>query len=231
MKTEYTGHNDEHVGLQEHSIGSDYPWTISAKHGTNGISYYPWHTISGEHGPRFHVDDCQSTSAYKLAELWIRNRKIDDSQRDEPIQPIHTWKDSTAERSISWNKQTEPEPYVFDESDELSLDLIDVEPLAEYTFLIPLVRDSDRREHDKRANDWLASKLYKTFGGYTLAGTVRGTWKDSNGNELYDDSTVYRVAIEPNLVYKLRRIIESCKIVFDQQTVYVARTSNDCTIS
>ena len=208
MKTEYTGHNDEHVGLQDHSIGSDYPWTISAKHGTNGISYYPWHTISGEHGPRFNVDDCQSTSAYKLAELWIRNRKIDDSQR-EP----------------------EPEPYVIDESDELSLDLIDVEPLAEYTFLIPLVRDSYRREHGQRANDWLASKLYKTFGGYTLAGTVRGTWKDSNGNELFDDSTVYRVAIEPKLVYKLRRIIESCKIVFDQRTVYVARTSNDCTIS
>lgn len=208
MKTDYTGHNDEHVAIQSHSIGSDYPWTISAKHGTDGISYYPWHTISGEHGPRFNVDDCQSTSAYKLAELWIRNRKIDDSQR-EP----------------------EPEPYVIDESDELSLDLIDVEPLAEYTFLIPLVRDSDRREHDQRANDWLASKLYKTFGGYTLAGTVRGTWRDSNGNELFDESTVYRVASEPKLFYKLRRIIESCKVVFDQRTVYVARTSNECTIS
>jgi len=203
-------HDSNHSGLQCHSIGSDYPWTISAKHGSTGIRYYPWNTVTGEHGPQFHVNDSQSASAYKLAELWIRQRKIDELRANE---------------TALVDKRANVERLATEHVESCS-----VESLVEYTFLVPVVRDSDRREHDQRANDWLAHKLYRAFGGYSIGGRVTGTWKDSNGIELSDDSVVYRVAIPRSDVFKLRRIVESCKIVFDQQTIYMAVTSEHVTI-
>lgn len=207
METSYTGHNDEHVAIQSHSIGDDYPWTISAKHGPRGISYYPWNTITGEHGPRFHVDGSRDNgSEYKLSEIWIRNRKIKDLRANESALAR---KRANVERLA--NESTSA-------------------TLVEYTFLIPILRDSDREPHEQRANDRLADRLYSCFGGYSIAGNVTGTWKDSNGETCFDVSTVYRVAIVPEHVHVLRGIITECKTWFDQRTVYFANTSTDCTI-
>jgi len=216
------GHNAEHGGLQNHSIGSVYPWTISAKHGSTGIRYYGWNTISGEQGPCFSVDDCQSTSAHKLAELWIQARIADEQARSterNAIQPISTWDNPSAERSIAWNVPP------------VERNVPPVERLHEYTFLIPVKRDSDRKDHEIEAYTWLAERLFAEFGGYSLAGNVVGTWEDSHGERIDDISTVYRVAIKRERFPVLRAIVDDCKARFDQQTVYLVRTSTFATIS
>jgi hypothetical protein len=43
-------HHKEHVGLQEHSVGKIYPWSI-VRIGDKG--YQAWQVVSGEKGPLF----------------------------------------------------------------------------------------------------------------------------------------------------------------------------------
>ena len=57
-----TRHNNRHVGLQNHSLGEHYPWTISAK-GYPDHKWHPFHCLTGEWGPGF--------ASHSAALAWI----------------------------------------------------------------------------------------------------------------------------------------------------------------
>lgn len=67
-------HHNEHAGLQEHSVGSLYPWSIKRV----GDKYQqPFHCITGEHGPAFyltHYPYPEIDSAYRAAERWVERQ-------------------------------------------------------------------------------------------------------------------------------------------------------------
>lgn len=69
-------HSQQHLGLQEHSVGEIYPWTIRGK----GNTLQGFHCITGEEGPRFRYYDStayrQFKEAYQLAELWVEKQII-----------------------------------------------------------------------------------------------------------------------------------------------------------
>ncbi len=72
-----TRHHKNHIGLQEHSVGDIYPWSIVGK-GTSGGGFAPSKTIwqpqqlvSGEQGPCF--------TSHAAAEQWALDAIEDDS--------------------------------------------------------------------------------------------------------------------------------------------------------
>jgi hypothetical protein len=71
----------------------------------------------------------------------------------------------------------------------------------------------------------LNGQLTYNFHGYTVGGSVFGSWTDDNGNEITEESKLYRVAIPESRESTLRDILSRCKIHFDQQTIYLARTA------
>ena len=91
-------HHASHPGLQEHSVGEIYPWTIRGVNNT----LQGFHCLTGEEGPRFsYVSDHfldvqvpairQFNDAHELAELWVEEQRIgldiiDRGRLDEAIQ-------------------------------------------------------------------------------------------------------------------------------------------------
>ena len=87
-------HSNQYAGLQEHSVGEIYPWTIRGK----GNTLQGFHCLTGEEGPRFRYDselEGSFTAAYRLAELWVEQQRIGldvidaarlaDAIREQPI--------------------------------------------------------------------------------------------------------------------------------------------------
>lgn len=79
-----TGHNERHIGLQDHSIGDLYPWTIRARDNrTRGYTILePFHCITGKVGPGAVYGRVTSHSeAYRWCEEWIRDQLEFDATR------------------------------------------------------------------------------------------------------------------------------------------------------
>ena len=71
-------HSESHPGLQNHSVGEIYPWTIRGV----GDSLQGFHCVSGEQGPRFYWysdpigPQLDFSTAYRFAELWVEDQRI-----------------------------------------------------------------------------------------------------------------------------------------------------------
>lgn len=97
----------------------------------------------------------------------------------------------------------------------------------EHRFLVPVVRDSDKRAHAESEYDALKATMLDWFGGYTCAPNVYGCWKDSEGPPTPDESSVFIVGFDRDdseLASRFDRLIAWVKRAFDQQCIYCTYT-------
>ncbi len=114
------------------------------------------------------------------------------------------------------------------ESMNLASPPCDASPLREYTFLIPLVRDTSKAKHHDNTWSWLYSQLNYLFHGYIIGETVKGAWIDDTGEIVIELSKLIRVSLPPSRESELRGLLSRCKVYFDQQAIYLAMTSDSC---
>ncbi len=104
--------------------------------------------------------------------------------------------------------------------------------LVECSFLVPVVRDSDRRAHS--ALNWrlLHNALHRGFGGRTgprrvfafrSAELVPGGWSPEGGGEpIEDESRLYKVSVPEDRLDELRVLLRKVANSFDQQVIYLS---------
>jgi hypothetical protein len=100
--------------------------------------------------------------------------------------------------------------------------------LLECTFLIPLVRNSDRQLHQPLCWGALEDALYSEFGGltgpqliYRAIRPVRGQYQDDVGGRVYDESWQYLAVVPRGRLNVLRRILRQAANTFDQESIYL----------
>ena len=88
-------------------------------------------------------------------------------------------------------------------------------------FLVPLVRDSDRKSHPPLLWRLLQDALLKRFGGFTGPETVPGEWApDEDEVPVKDLSRRYTVAVTEKRVEELRELVRRVGNSFDQRAMY-----------
>lgn len=99
------------------------------------------------------------------------------------------------------------------------------------TFLIPVVRDSDRRPHAPVVWRLLQDALVRTFGAltgpepvlyYRKPDAVPGAWRPEEGEAPVEDlSRRYTVAVPADRVDELRALLRRAGNSFDQRVMYL----------
>jgi len=97
-------------------------------------------------------------------------------------------------------------------------------------FLVPVVRDSDRKPHPPISWRLLQDALVRTFGAITGPETVlyyrnpaaiQGVWSPGEGQEPVEDlSRKYTVAVPADRVDELRALLRRAGNSFDQRVMY-----------
>jgi hypothetical protein len=102
----------------------------------------------------------------------------------------------------------------------------------ECSFLIPVVRDSDRCPHSPSTWRLLQDALHRGFGGRTgprrvfafrSAELVPGGWLPEGGIEaIEDESRLYKVSVPEDQLDELRKLLRKAANSFDQQVLYLS---------
>lgn len=94
--------------------------------------------------------------------------------------------------------------------------------LVRCTLLIPM-RHNDGTPVDRVELDRIESRLLEAFGGYTVAGTVRGAYRMADGTTARDVSLALWVAVPPARVGELRREAAGIARELRQESIYFER--------
>lgn len=95
------------------------------------------------------------------------------------------------------------------------------ERLVDCRFLVPLVRDSDRRPHTRKLWEELRRALLRIFGGFTgPEGPIPGAWRSRSGRTIHDSSRRYSVAVSPDRIDELRELVRRVATSFDQECIF-----------
>jgi hypothetical protein len=93
--------------------------------------------------------------------------------------------------------------------------------LIECRFLVPSVRDSNRRPHDRELWQTLADALHRRFGGFTgPEGPIPGGYTSRSGRRVEDRSWRYTVSVPRSAVRDLRVLLRRVGRSFDQECIY-----------
>ena len=104
--------------------------------------------------------------------------------------------------------------------------------LLECTFLIPLVRNSDRQPHQPICWDaGLEDALYAEFGGltgpqliYRAIRPIPGQYRDDAGMRVHDESWQYLAIVPRSRLDVLRQILRRAANTFDQESILLTVT-------
>lgn len=190
-----TQHHKQHVGLQNHSVGPLYPWSVVR---IGDRCEQPRQLVSGELGPEFPLGQEFGKSAYVWATDWIR-------ERVSKAEVFDNYGEESAGKYVDAQRELGELAYSPSES------------LTEYTFLIP---DSGNVAKFHA----LETELLEKFGGYTSQ-LASGVWLSSSGEAVSDDSIRYSVAIKPNQLASLRELVERACQQWQQACVYFAKSA------
>lgn len=92
---------------------------------------------------------------------------------------------------------------------------------AACVFLVPLVRDSDRKRHSPLLWRLLQDVLLKRFGGLTGPETVAGEWSPGEGEPpVRDLNRRYTVAVAKERLDEVRALLRRVGNSFDQRVMY-----------
>lgn len=67
-------HSDRHQGLQRHSLGETYPWTVAVKGHGDSYRCVPFNCLTSEEGPSFSIPFFGFEAAHRIAENYGRVR-------------------------------------------------------------------------------------------------------------------------------------------------------------
>ena len=105
----------------------------------------------------------------------------------------------------------------------------DPDELVECSFLIPLVRDSNKQPHQPVYWNALQDALFGCFGGstgpdvvYRAVRPVRGEYESESGARVLDESYRYIVATPRRRLDELRSILRRARNTFDQESIYLS---------
>ena len=93
-------------------------------------------------------------------------------------------------------------------------------------LLIPL-RYNDGSEVSPDVITRILNGFYELFGGYSVAGTVKGAYRMKDGSRANDDSLEIWVVVDPNRIEDVRRrASEICKELL-QESIYLEVLESD----
>lgn len=95
--------------------------------------------------------------------------------------------------------------------------------MKEYTMLVPC-RLNDGSKVSKKDFKRLERRFLDTFGGYTDAGRVSGSWKNEEGRVFHDVTRKYVLAAED--IDKVEAIAKEVAHDWQQEAIYIAKTSD-----
>lgn len=219
-------HSAKHAGLQEHSVGELYPWSIKQV----GDKYcQAFHAVNGEKLAIVPMITLSSSQAYLRCEELIRIRLESDKQESagqyvDVHRELSELQLDSFEQELDELEQKRNDSYDTEAKLSVIVAVQDAwqrgEKLVEYSFLIPI---------ETHTSYWvgLEKNLLQAYGGYTKQTGVSGGWKDANGKTVLDDSVRYSVACRCTNENqdKLLAIIADCKRVYKQDTIYLSLSS------
>lgn len=92
-----------------------------------------------------------------------------------------------------------------------------------YRLLVPL-NFNDGSEVPSELHDALEDELYVAFGGCTVGGTVRGSYRMENGDKQVDHLVQMWVAVPDEQWQELEEIIQRYCERFQQECMYLEKT-------
>lgn len=205
----YQGHY-ENSGLQKHSIGDIYPYSVVVIDRAVGKGFGVCegrNLITGEvvcaisynnNGPAGSFE-----SAHRVAEHACRKAKeLDDLAKatDDLAKVLNDFADHASAESAK-PAQTEE--------------------LTVCRLIVPIVRNSDGCRHTAEKWELLRHYFCDVFGGYTCR-EVHGGWRDENGRIIQDASIEFEAAGDAAAVKNLTDHASDIAGMFDQVCVYVA---------
>lgn len=199
-------HSALHHGLQAHSIGELYPWSIVV------------------------IDNAAENRGYCVARnlttgKTLTRREYDSSpaaSEGESFELAHALAESDARKAIAAENRDRITPADVALLAELGVSSSPAAELSEYVITIPVVRDDNKLAHAIELWASWEKYLLDTFGGFTDCGRVDGAWRASNGEIIADTSRRYSVAIPDARV--LLDAIPLWASRFGQQCLYVVET-------
>lgn len=193
-----TGHY-ENSGLQKHSVGDIYPWSIvviergigkgcGVCQGRNLITgQIACNVVYNNNGPAGSFE-----SAHRTAEFVVRDRI-----EQERLAGLAAARDAALSQPV--------------ESAELVV----------CRLIVPIVRNSDGGAHSEAQWDFIKHYFCDVFGGFTSR-SCQGAWRGPDGVIIHDSAIEFEAAGSPEAVANLTSRASDIAAAFDQICVYVA---------
>lgn len=213
-------HSKQHSGLQDHSVGELYPWSI-VQIGDQFVQAR--HGITGEQGPEFTMESMDSRHAYKLAEHWVKDKLASSLAMAKHAESIVAFQANQACEPDAMQALVE----LRDKRDDVVDEWKHGVKLAEYSFIVPR-QDNSGNYFPTSEFDAIEHKLLAAFYGFSRL-DIYGEWVDDGGNKFDDISYQYSVAFKSTNanIDKLLQIVAYVKTRFDQEKIYISQDSSN----